>query len=51
MWAADYPHSASSFPGSMQQIEDDLAILTKEERKKITWENVQKLYGIEESGA
>ena len=46
MWAADYPHSASSFPRSMQQIEDDLAMLTKEEHRKITWENVQNLYGI-----
>ena len=50
MWAADYPHSASSFPGSMQQIKDDLVILTQVERRKITWENVQKLYGIEFSG-
>ncbi len=50
MWAADYPHSASSFPRSMQQIEDDLAMLTKEEHRKITWENVQNLYGISFTG-
>jgi predicted TIM-barrel fold metal-dependent hydrolase len=46
MWAADYPHSASSFPGSMKQIERDFGELSKEERRKITWDNVAKLYGI-----
>jgi len=46
MWAADYPHSASSFPGSMQQIADDLGGLSAAEREQITWRNVQRLYAI-----
>ncbi len=46
LWAADYPHSASSFPGSMKQIAEDFAELPEPETRRIVWENAAELYGI-----
>jgi len=47
LWASDYPHSASSFPGSMKQIAEDLGALPEDERRRITWDNARKLYDIQ----
>jgi predicted TIM-barrel fold metal-dependent hydrolase len=46
MWASDYPHSASSFPNSVQHIEEHFGDLSEATRRKITWDTVAKLYDI-----
>ena len=47
MWAADYPHTDSTFPESQRSIEETLGMLPDEDRRKITALNCAKLYGFE----
>ena len=47
MWAADYPHTDSTFPESRRCIEETLGMLPAEDRRKITALNCAKLYGFE----
>ena len=47
MWAADYPHTDSTFPESQRSIEETLGMLPAEDRRKITALNCAKLYGFE----
>jgi predicted TIM-barrel fold metal-dependent hydrolase len=46
MWASDYPHTDSTFPNSMDAIEESLGALTEEDRRKITATNCAQLYGF-----
>jgi len=47
MWASDYPHSASSFPDSADHIEKHFGHLDPRVRRKLTWDTVAKLYGVD----
>lgn len=46
MWSNDYPHWESSWPRSREYIERNFHGVSEEIRRKITWDNVQKLYNI-----
>jgi predicted TIM-barrel fold metal-dependent hydrolase len=46
MWASDFPHRASTWPRSRTVIEQNFAGVPAEVTRKITYENVHRLYGI-----
>ena len=46
MWASDYPHTDSTFPNSLQAIEETLGALPSIDRRKITTTNCARLYGL-----
>ena len=46
MWASDFPHRASTWPRSRQVIEQNFAGIPAGAKRKITYENVHRLYGI-----
>jgi predicted TIM-barrel fold metal-dependent hydrolase len=46
MWASDFPHRASTWPRSRQVIEQNFAGIPETAKRKITYENVHRLYGI-----
>ena len=46
MWASDYPHTDSTFPNSLEVIEDTLGVLTADDRRKVTATNCAELYGF-----
>jgi len=46
MWASDYPHTDSTFPHSLEAIEEALGTLSTEDRRKVTATNCAELYGF-----
>lgn len=46
MWAADYPHSDSTWPNSQAVIARDFAAVAADERAAILGGNVARVYGI-----
>ena len=46
IWGSDYPHPDGIWPDSLELIEEDLGSLDEGIRRKITCENVGKLYGL-----
>jgi predicted TIM-barrel fold metal-dependent hydrolase len=46
MWASDYPHTDSTFPNSLNAIEETLGPLPAADRRKITATNCARLYGF-----
>ena len=46
-WASDYPHGASTFPNSQQIVEEDFTGLSETVKRKITRDNVIKLYNMD----
>jgi predicted TIM-barrel fold metal-dependent hydrolase len=46
MWASDYPHTDSTFPNSLDAIEETLGPLPAADRRKITATNCARLYGF-----
>ncbi len=47
MWGSDFPHSDSTWPDSRRVIEKNLAGIPEVVARKVVYENVAKLYGIE----
>ena len=47
MWGSDYPHIESTFPKSLEVLEEILSDCTGEEKAKIAGRNVAKLYHID----
>jgi len=47
MWASDYPHPDSTFPRSVDAVDEALGGLPESDRRKITAENCANLYGFE----
>ncbi|HEX2173233.1 MAG TPA: amidohydrolase family protein, partial [Dehalococcoidia bacterium] len=47
MWSSDYPHTASTFPHSLEVIERDFADVPEEWKVKICRDNAAKLYGFD----
>jgi predicted TIM-barrel fold metal-dependent hydrolase len=48
LWGNDYPHHDAIWPHSMKVLDDILQGVPDDERKKLVWSNVIKLYGIDE---
>ena len=46
VWGSDYPHPDGIWPESQKWIEEDLAGVTQETRRKITRDNTGRLYGF-----
>ena len=46
VWGSDYPHPDGIWPESQKWIEEDLAGIAPEARRKITRDNTGKLYGF-----
>lgn len=47
MWGNDYPHPDGTWPISQQVIADTMSGLSESDRKKVTHDNVAKLYGFQ----
>ncbi len=46
LWGSDYPHQESTFPRSMEILEDILADCTEEEKAKISGGNAARVYRL-----
>jgi len=46
LWGSDYPHADSTFPCSAAVLDEMFANFPDEVRRKVTHDNVKKLYGI-----
>ena len=46
VWGSDYPHPDGIWPDSQKWIEQDLAGISAETRRKLTLDNAGKLYGF-----
>lgn len=46
MWGSDYPHTDSTWPCSLEVLDELFDGIADSDRSKITCENVQNLYGI-----
>ena len=47
MWGSDYPHTESTFPQSQKLLDRVFADVPADERRRITRDNVARLYGFE----
>ena len=45
-WGSDYPHHESTFPKSLEIIDEILADCTEEEKAKIVGGNVARVYNL-----
>jgi len=50
MWASDYPHTDSTFPHSLEAIDEALGSLEEGDRRKIVAGNCARLYGFGDAG-
>ena len=46
MWGSDYPHTDSTWPCSIDVLDELFDGIAPEDRDRITRNNVQELYGI-----
>ena len=46
MWGSDYPHGDSTWPCSLDVLDEIFCDVPDHERKRITRENVERLYGL-----
>lgn len=46
MWASDYPHPDSTWPSSREVVERETAHLDPTTKRKVIYDNAQRLYGI-----
>jgi predicted TIM-barrel fold metal-dependent hydrolase len=44
LWSSDFPHSATFWPHSREKIANDFEGVSEEDKRKILFENVAKLY-------
>ncbi len=47
MWESDFPHVASYYPRSRDEVERVLAGIPEEDRRKLCYENAIRVYGID----
>ena len=46
MWGSDYPHSESTFPKSLEILDEILEGVPEEEKAMIVGENAARVYGF-----
>ena len=46
MWSSDYPHSETTWPNSKKLTDEWMAGIPEDERRKILFENAQRLYHL-----
>ena len=46
MWSSDYPHSETTWPNSKKLTDEWMNDFPEEERRKILFENAERLYGL-----
>ena len=46
MWSSDYPHSETTWPNSKKLTDEWTADFPEDERRKILFENAERLYGL-----
>ena len=46
MWASDYPHADSTWPGSHQSIATNFKDVPAAARQRILCDNARELYGL-----
>ncbi len=46
MWASDFPHTDTTWPNSVKVVESNFAGMSSEIKRKITFNNAAKLYGM-----
>ena len=46
LWGSDYPHGDGVWPDSQKTLDEDLAGVAPEVRRKLTRDNAGKLYGF-----
>jgi predicted TIM-barrel fold metal-dependent hydrolase len=46
LWASDYPHGGSTWPHSRRIIEKQFKGVSDEIKRKLTWDNAGKFYGL-----
>jgi predicted TIM-barrel fold metal-dependent hydrolase len=46
MWASDFPHADSTFPKSLQVIDENFSGVPPEITRNIVFENANRLYNI-----
>ena len=46
MWGSDYPHVDSTWPYSLEVIEEVFKDIPAQQKQKITHDNVSALYGL-----
>jgi predicted TIM-barrel fold metal-dependent hydrolase len=51
MWGSDYPHRDGTFPFSAEALDTQFRGIDASIRRKMTWENVRRVYGIEEGAS
>jgi predicted TIM-barrel fold metal-dependent hydrolase len=46
MWSTDYPHSETTWPRSMQVLDEQFSDLSDAERRPIVYDNARRFYGL-----
>jgi predicted TIM-barrel fold metal-dependent hydrolase len=46
IWASDYPHPDAKFPGTVDELLENIGKLGAEAQQDIAWRNAQRLYGL-----
>jgi uncharacterized protein len=46
IWASDYPHPDAKFPGTVDELLENIADLGTEAQQDIAWRNAQRLYRL-----
>ncbi len=50
MWGSDYPHRDGTWPFSQKAIEEQFRGIPAPIQSKMLWENVRRVYKIDEPG-
>jgi len=48
IWASDYPHPDAKFPGTVDELLDNISGLEADAQADIAWRNAQRLYRLPE---
>ena len=46
IWASDYPHPDAKFPGTVDELLENIGTLGAEAQQDIAWRNAQRLYAL-----
>ena len=46
IWASDYPHPDAKFPGTVDELTENIEPLAEDARANIAWRNAQRLYDL-----